>query len=163
MFPVSSKEWHSGVDTVRSRAITAQPPWGIETRPPCEHRALPPPLEMPILGEKQEKTKLIEMKCDNLLFKWKGFLLYSLKMQLYALFKAQNYLAAVLAVQREVMLILGLLDHKEGVPLNVSDRYPCVRPHLWRRVPMVHGQGIFKDFPSCFRNLTVLLKTRTHG
>lgn len=109
---------------------SAQPPWGIETRPPREHRAPPLPLEMPILGEKWEKTKLIEKKCDNFLLKWKGFSPYSLKMQLYALFKAQNYLAAVLSVQREVMHILGLLDHKEGAPLNVSDRYACVRAHL---------------------------------
>lgn len=44
-------------------------------------------------------------------------------MQVCALFKAQNYLAAVLGVQLEVTQALGLLGHKKGVPLNVSDRH----------------------------------------
>lgn len=65
-------------------------------------------------------------------------------MQLYDLFKAQNYLAAVLAIRWEITHMLGLLGHKKGVPVNVSDRYPVSDPtwwDLWRRVPMVHGQG----------------------
>lgn len=55
--------------TVRSCVITAQLPRGTEPRPLCEHKALPPPLESPILGEKWENTNLIEEKCDNFLFK----------------------------------------------------------------------------------------------
>lgn len=53
--------------------ITAQPPQETEPEPPCEYKALPPPLEMPILGEKWQKTNLIEMKCDNFSLSEKAF------------------------------------------------------------------------------------------
>lgn len=48
-------------------------------------------------------------------------------MQVCALFKAKNYLAAALGVQLEVTQALGLLGRKNGVPPNVSDRHHASR------------------------------------
>lgn len=71
-------------------------------------------------------------------------------MQICALFKAQNSPAAALGVQLEVTQVLGLLGHKKGVPLNVSDRHhafqtppgmTCAGGCLWYVATASSGTG----------------------